>query len=187
VCAAVQDSYYTNAVMNVCVFYCYVDCFCLDLCSLPEAELPDLVGGESYEWAAIGDLDAFFKRIYRCAAQHTAQERTAQHGAAQRSTAQHVLSKGMLACAACSRWHVCGSSAVPWCGKAAAGRNLSHGTTTELLGASCAHGQQFSCSGAALAAVPLVIPVWLFQRVQPCAQGIWHSSICVAQQVDEYF
>lgn len=33
--------------------------------SLPEAELPDLVGGESYEWAAIGDLDAFFKRIYR--------------------------------------------------------------------------------------------------------------------------
>lgn len=39
--------------------------------SLPEAELPDLVGGESYEWAAIGDLDAFFKRIYRCAkAQH---------------------------------------------------------------------------------------------------------------------
>lgn len=38
--------------------------------SLPEADLPDLVGGESYEWAAIGDLDAFFKRIYRCAAQH---------------------------------------------------------------------------------------------------------------------
>jgi hypothetical protein len=35
------------------------------LSSLPEAELPDLVGGESYEWAAIGDLDAFFKRIYR--------------------------------------------------------------------------------------------------------------------------
>lgn len=41
-----------------------------DTLSLPEADLPDLVGGESYEWAAIGDLDAFFKRIYRCAAQH---------------------------------------------------------------------------------------------------------------------
>jgi hypothetical protein len=37
------------------------------LCSLPEAELglPDLVGGESYEWAAIDNLDAFFTRIYR--------------------------------------------------------------------------------------------------------------------------
>jgi hypothetical protein len=36
-------------------------------CSLPEAELglPDLVGGESYEWAAIDNLDAFFTRIYR--------------------------------------------------------------------------------------------------------------------------
>jgi len=48
-----------------------------DPASLPEAELPDLVGGESYEWAAIGDLDAFFKRIYRyvtcsgCMQQHT--------------------------------------------------------------------------------------------------------------------
>jgi hypothetical protein len=37
------------------------------VCSLPEAELglPDLVGGESYEWAAIDNLDAFFTRIYR--------------------------------------------------------------------------------------------------------------------------
>ncbi|KAF6253428.1 autophagy protein Apg9-domain-containing protein [Scenedesmus sp. NREL 46B-D3] len=35
--------------------------------SLPEAELglPDLVGGEGYEWAAIDNLDAFFTRIYR--------------------------------------------------------------------------------------------------------------------------
>eukprot|EP00775_Hariotina_reticulata_P004154 gene4154-4402_t len=33
--------------------------------SLPEADLPDLVGGEGYEWAAIDNLDAFFTRIYR--------------------------------------------------------------------------------------------------------------------------
>eukprot|EP00878_Enallax_costatus_P015337 GHUV01016065.1.p1 GENE.GHUV01016065.1~~GHUV01016065.1.p1 ORF type:complete len:292 (+),score=27.92 GHUV01016065.1:357-1232(+) len=35
--------------------------------SLPETEhhLPNLVGGESYEWAAIDNLDTFFARIYR--------------------------------------------------------------------------------------------------------------------------
>eukprot|EP00879_Flechtneria_rotunda_P028308 GHRR01030408.1.p1 GENE.GHRR01030408.1~~GHRR01030408.1.p1 ORF type:complete len:270 (+),score=51.06 GHRR01030408.1:276-1085(+) len=35
--------------------------------SLPETELrlPDLVGGEGYEWAAIDNLDAFFTRVYR--------------------------------------------------------------------------------------------------------------------------
>jgi hypothetical protein len=33
--------------------------------SLPEADLPDLVGGEEYEWAATDNLDAFFTRIYR--------------------------------------------------------------------------------------------------------------------------
>jgi hypothetical protein len=58
---------------------------------LPEADLPDLVGGESYEWAAIGDLDAFFKRIYRCAAQRTPQN-SALHSTVQCSSAQHVLS-----------------------------------------------------------------------------------------------
>jgi hypothetical protein len=55
-----------------CCYICYnaksyITCYSLS-CSLPEAELglPDLVGGESYEWAAIDNLDAFFTRIYRC-------------------------------------------------------------------------------------------------------------------------
>lgn len=37
-------------------------------CSLPEGgdmETPMLAGGESYEWAAVGNLDVFFTRLYR--------------------------------------------------------------------------------------------------------------------------
>lgn len=31
-----------------------------------EAHSPRLAGGESYEWAAIPNLDLFFSRLYRC-------------------------------------------------------------------------------------------------------------------------
>lgn len=41
------------------------------MCSLPEEDFgtPDLLGSEQYELCTFANLDDFFQRIYRCAAQ----------------------------------------------------------------------------------------------------------------------